>query len=257
MKIKQLVSFAVIACMILVLVGCSKEAPTILELDDPHSTAATEIDPTPDSTSNRDDCSETSSGVTIEFSEETKDLVEGTLLFTIVNATIVTHEDNIPLEGGTFSDCAIWQIQNDEVVEYRYPNFINADGSFLEDSCLVLVEVVVESQNATARTDVENGALYDNPYIFRADRLTLADLTRKDRGGYYIVEELDYFSGLNSCVEHPFAYQLKPGEVKTFTLGWFIGGHKHDGSLTDFSNLCLCDTYGNRDSTLVKLGLGG
>lgn len=121
-----------------------------------------------------------------------------------------------------------------------------------------LVDVSIKSDNAIGVTDPQTRD-FDDPYLFRASNLTLVDMTDTDPQGFYYVTEASYFSspwndykeGTDPCVIH-----LEPGEEKKYTFGFFIGGYKSDGSKTDLSQLCICNTYGNPDSTLVKLGLG-
>ena len=113
----------------------------------------------------------------------------------------------------------------------------------------------IKSEDAVGNTDPETGG-FDDPYLFYSNLLSLVDMTDTDSHGFYYVEEADYFSNINEHEEGSSVIRLEPGEEKTYTYGFFIGGHKSDGSKTDLSNLCLCSTYGSPDSILVKLGLG-
>lgn len=259
MKRSCITILAITFCLLILLSACNRfDAPTILDLD---------AHPTKSDTSSKDNSNvsdvqshnivdEETYGVTLEFNELTRDLVEGKLLYTITAAKAITHTNEIPAIDAIDPETIIWQPDGSNIIDYSYPDFVNEDGSFLPNCYLILVDVSVESQNATAITRLNSEGQYEDPYTFRADRLTLVDLSNTDTAGFFYVEEVDYFSNYAECSEHPLAFRLEPGDKKEFTLGWFIGGYKYDGSLTKLSNLCLCDTYGNPDSTLVKLGLG-
>lgn len=263
-------------CLLLCFTACSQFCgPTILDLDSTSSSQPKENEhittedfqennPTEDSkqeepqhnyTNNEQTSNNEASGVTLEFF---RGLESGTLLYTITDARIVTDQDDIPSDGDFINTPSIWQIIDGEEQGYDYPDFIAEDGRFIEDCYLILVDVSIKSDNAIGVTDPKTRD-FDDPYLFRASNLTLVDMTDTDPQGFYYVTEASYFSrpwsdykeGTDPCVIH-----LEPGEEKKYTFGFFIGGYKSDGSKTDLSQLCICNTYGNPDSTLVKLGLG-
>lgn len=241
--------------------------PTILELDPNNSSQQGEMNPT-DPSSNSSDAiqqateptgntqpSNNISGVTIELFSE---LQSGKLLYTITNAYVVTNKNDIPTNGGFIGTPSVWQMNNGQEQSFIYPEFIKDDGNFIDDCYLILVDITIKSENAMGYTEPPK-KMFDDPYLFSSNRLTLADMTDTDPHGFYCVTEADYFSGLweQNKDTDPAVIRLEPGEAKTYTYGFFIGGYKSDGSKTDLSQLCLCNTYGNPDSILVKLGLGG
>lgn len=263
-------------CLLLCFTACSQFCgPTILDLDSTSSSQPKENEqvttedfqendprddskrqePQHESTNHEQTSNNEESGVTLEFF---RGLESGTLLYTITDARIVTDQDDIPSDGDFISTPSIWQIIDGEEQGYDYPDFIAEDGRFIEDCYLILVDVSIKSDNAIGVTDPQTRD-FDDPYLFRASNLTLVDMTDTDPQGFYYVTEASYFSspwndykeGTDPCVIH-----LEPGEEKRYTFGFFIGGYKSDGSKTDLSQLCLCNTYGNPDSILVKLGLG-
>ena len=256
MKMKRLIAVFLAVCLLLGLTACAGEAeaePTILDLNGGGS----------DSTSSGADGTSDGArtGVTIEDSD---DLKSGTLLYTVTGARAVNRAEDIPTDGGFDEYGDVWQIIDGEEVGYLYPEMFLEDGSLLENCYLILVDITVESRDAVAKTYSDYGyekpvqGLYEDPYVFRCDWLTLVDPTEKISEGQYYYQTMDYFSRMNEREEHNFTFRLEPGETTSFTIGYLIGGFKHDGSLTDLSQLCLCNTSGDiQTSTLIRLGLGG
>ena len=271
---QKTVAILLAAILLLGTTACSdlKEVlkkPTILELEPNNSSQQGETNPTDPSGNSSDatqqvtdptDNTQPSSnigGVTLEVLPGKSGLLSGKLLYTITNAYVVTNQNDIPTDGGYIGTPSIWQMNNGREQGFIYPEFIKDDGRFIDDCYLVLVEVSIKSDNAVGDTDPRTGD-FDDPYLFRSNRLTLVDMTDTDPNGFYYVTEAGYFSGLweQNADNDPSVIRLEPGEEKTYTYGFFIGGYKSDGSKTDLSQLCVCNTYGNPDSILVKLGLG-
>lgn len=271
---KSILSIVIIICILLCFTACSDsqnllKKPTILELEPTNSSQQGETNATDPSSNSSDatqpvtdptDSTQASSnidGVTLEVLPGKSGLLSGKLLYTITNAYVVTNQNDIPTSGGYIGTPSIWQMSNGQEQGFIYPDFIKDDGNFIDDCYLVLVEVSIKSDNAVGDTDPRTGD-FDDPYLFRSNRLTLVDMTDTDPHGFYYVTEAGYFSGLweQNADNDPSVIRLEPGEEKTYTYGFFIGGYKSDGSKTDLSQLCVCNTYGNPDSILVKLGLG-
>lgn len=254
MKMKRLIAVFLAVCLLLGLTACAGEAeaePTILELNGGSDSTSSGADGTSDGAR---------TGVTIEDD----DLKSGTLLYTVTGARAVNRAEDIPTDGGFDEYGDVWQIIDGEVLGYLYPEMFLEDGSLLENCYLILVDITVESRDAVAKTYSDHGyekpvpGLYEDPYVFRCNWLTLVDPTEKISEGQYYYQTMDYFSRMNEREEHNFAFRLEPGETTSFTIGYLIGGFKHDGSLTDLSQLCLCNTSGDiQTSTLIRLGLGG
>lgn len=159
---------------------------------------------------------------------------DGRLVYTVKSASVSQSA-----EDGCFVEDAHVTVDG---VSYINPDFITSDG-LISGASLVLLELEVQN------VDADNAGMYDEPYVFRADSIvTLADLSKKSRGPYSYIDAA-YFSLLNGRSEHSMAYELKPGESITFTLGFLVGS---DHSLSD---LCACDSSGNADSNFVRLGL--
>ena len=272
MVYKSILSIVIIVCMLLSFTACSNpktpsKQPTILELEPDNSSQQGETETTTPSGDSTDitqpstdpasgtEPSNTAGGVTLEIPSGKNGLVSGKLIYTIQKAYVVTNQKDIPAEGGFITTPAVWQMRNGQEQGFKYPEFIKDNGDFMDDCYLILVEMSIKSEDAVGDTDPETGE-FDDPYLFHSCLLTLVDMTDIDPHGYYYVTEAGYFSNLNEHEEGSSVIRLEPGEEKTYTYGFFIGGYKSDGSKTDLSNLCLCSTYGSPDSILVKLGLG-
>ena len=272
MVYKSILSIVIVVCMLLSFTACSNlqnpsKKPTILELEPDNSSQQGETETTTPSGDSTDitqpstdpasstEPSNTTGGVTLEIPSGEDGLASGKLIYNIQKAYVVTNQKDIPTEGGFWETPSVWQMRNGQEQAFKYPEFIKDNGDFMDDCYLILVEISIKSENAVGNTDPKTGG-FDDPYLFDSSVLTLVDMTDIDPHGYYYVKEADYFSNINEHEEGSSVIRLEPGEEKTYTYGFFIGGYKSDGSKTDLSNLCLCNSYGNPDSILVKLGLG-
>lgn len=282
---KRIISIVLIFSMLLAFAGCT------MEEDLQEQSLA--ISPTPsgsgsDISSNEDSTQATqtqqSTSLKFEYSVETAPdkILSGKMQFTISNPRVANHKNDIP--GGDFSGAVadIWK--NGEVKEYvcysqRFPSFILDDGSFVEGVKLIMVDVTVTNIDAKMRTqkdaDAEGkgGGLYTDPYIFRVDSLLCFTDTEKSSGaestfggvsseGNYPLLNASYFSLLDQCEEHSFAFDLEPGETKTFTVGIVVGNNEN-GSDRDISTMAVriasAKHIGGTESDIyyVSLGLGG
>ena len=225
-----------------------------------------------------------STDLMFEYSAETApdQILSGKMQFTISNPRVVTHRDDMP--GGDFSEAIAEIWTNGEVKEYvcysqRFPSFILDDGSFVEGAKLVMVDVTVTNIDAKMRTQKDadengkGGGDYTDPYVFRVDSLLSFTDTEKttdaisvfggvSSAGNYPQLNARYFSLLNNCEEHPFAFRLEPGETMTYTVGIVVGNNK-DGSSRDLSTIAVriasAKHIGGAESDVyyVSLGLGG
>jgi len=218
-----------------------------------------------------------------QYSSKTHyEFLSGKLELSISNPRVVTQRDDMP--GGDF-DSAYAGIWNDgEVTEYvcyspRFPSFVFEDGSFVEGAKLIVMDVTVTNIDAKMRTqkdaDAEGkgGGLYTDPYIFRVGSLLSFTDTAKatdmisvfggvSSDGNYPQLNATYFSLLNNCEEHPFAFRVAPGESISFSIG-IVMGNNEDGSERDLSTIAARITFAEHiggmksDVYYVSLGLGG
>lgn len=219
-----------------------------------------------------------------EYSAETAphQILSGKMQFTVSNPRVVTHRKDMP--GGDFSEAIAEIWMNGEVKEYvcysqRFPSFILDDGSFVEGAKLVMVDVTVTNIDAKMRTQKDadengkGGGDYTDPYVFRVDSLLgFADTKETTDAisafggvsstGNYPQLNACYFSLLNECEEHSFAFRLVPGETMTYTVGIVVGNNQ-DGSERDLSAIVVrvasAKHIGGTESSVyyVSLGLGG
>lgn len=219
-----------------------------------------------------------------EYSAETApdQILSGKMQFTISNPRVLTHRDDMPGGDFDYAYAGIWQ--DGEVTEYvcyspRFPSFILEDGSFVEGAQLIVLDVTVTNIDAKMRTQKDadsegkGGGLYTDPYIFRVGSLlSFTDTTKNtdtvsvfggvSSDGNYPQLNATYFSLLNNCDEHPFAFRVEPGETITFSIGVVVGNNQ-DGSERDLSTIAARITYAEHiggkksDVYYVSLGLGG
>lgn len=186
------------------------------------------------------------------FTRSGPQISDGTLAFTVSNARAVCHAADIPGSAECFSyDAEVWFQEDEKVSVYRYPEFIDENGTFMEGSYLVLVDVSVENRDARNRSKSDGDPPYgdfEDPYLFRADGILW--LTDKERE-----YDVAFFSQRGKYDEHPMAYRVEPGETVQFTLGFLVSS-KPDGSLVDLSDVYAV-TGGNTDSSIIDLHLEG
>ena len=162
-------------------------------------------------------------------------LSAGTLRVTVTDVSLITDGDEMPPR---------------ELFLEQYDRYVTADGNFKEGSCFVVMDMQIESADATAELDLTN----EDPHLFRADSLlTLVDLTEKQGKNYYY-QNINYFSLFGSNEQHPFAFTLEPGNSIEFSVGFFVGTKK-DGVQRDLSQFRACTSSGNPKSDFIDLNL--
>lgn len=244
MNIKQLKHFFLflLSCAMIILCGCSSK----------DTTPVYTIGDSPNIEKTHDAHSDVFNGTGITTRKE---LSSGSLVFTIMDVHMVNHLSEIPT--GSFSKYATtWQVENNNIKEYLFPYMIEDDGNFIEGCYLILVDFSVNSIDAHAiQAQSEDDPLFDDPFLFRADHFWLVDTTDIENEQYFPISP-SFFSLMGQESEHSWAFRLEPNTNISYTIGFFIGGYKRDGTKTDISNLCLCNTTGDPDSVLINLGLG-
>lgn len=127
---------------------------------------------------------------------------------------------------------------------YVYPEYIEADGSFMDPVCMVLIDVTVANpdgaRNVQIHADGSESVRFGNPYVFTLGAIggVLVDPTRpleKDPSKYYDIY-VGYYSNKSSVEARPDdGFLVKPGDAITFQLG-FLLGNMPDGTEMDYSN---------------------
>lgn len=167
--------------------------------------------------------------------EITTGLSAGTLRVTVTDVSLITDGAEVPPK---------------ELFLEQYDRYVTSDGNLKEGSYFVVLDMKIESVDATAELDLTN----EDPHLFRADSLlTLVDLTEKQSKNYYY-QNINYFSLFGSNEQHPFAFTLEPGDSIEFSIGVFVG-NKKDGSQRELSQLRACTSSGNPKSDFIDLNL--
>lgn len=165
---------------------------------------------------------------------------------------------------GAFYDQAMedWRQFGDQYEHiYNYPDYIQADGQFMDGAYMIALDMTVKSQDATnQRANPESGELdarYGNPYLFKVDSiLYLIDTGDICRDGTYLGVAPGFFSEYGNRTEHPYAYELRPNEAISFRIGFLIG-NRSDGSSRDLADLVVCTRSDSLDNAVwFKLDLG-
>lgn len=154
---------------------------------------------------------------------------KGSLIYKVLNTQVITGaidiDDNcINARSGI--------VLNGQMLDY--PDMLSEDKKSLIDGCsLILVEVEVEN------IDAQNSVDEEKMYIFSGGGLLFLvsnpEHVQTDHGNYI---NISYFSDCGKLDgENPLDFELKPGEKKTFKVGFFIGdtfiGESHPIKLSD------------------------
>ena len=170
---------------------------------------------------------------------------EGTLWHKIIDARVVT--DISKLDPGCFREDSYVSVytRKGERILYSNPEFICDGGALPGGVRLLLLDVEVTSDEARNWTvDTWPRGLYEDPFVFRIDGLYVLreKVGKEGLFGYH----MDYFSGAGEIEEHAFAFRILPGETRTFSVGFLIGGDS-DGSILPAEAFNVRVPYGGYD----------
>ena len=99
--------------------------------------------------------------------EITTGLSAGKLQVTVTDVSLITDGAEVPPR---------------ELFLEQYDRYVTADGNLKEGSYFIVLDMQIESADATAELDLTN----EDSHLFRADSLlTLVDLTEKQSKNYY------------------------------------------------------------------------
>lgn len=172
--------------------------------------------------------------------------VNGTLEYTLASALLVSNISEQGFGSNQFDDYAHITIDD---ATYHMPDFVQADGSLIDGAMFVLFEISVTN------VDADNNGFYQNPYIFRADTiLTVVDTSCEVSPGQYEYFDVCFFNQLGQLEEHPYAYQLVPGEETTLNLGYLISVNR-DNKVRDVNKLYASNSSGSKNALLITLDL--
>lgn len=187
-------------------------------------------------------------------------LKAGKLMCTVNNVHLVEEPPNI----GMFKSDAVCGFMDGNVIQY--PDFLQDNGHLIPGLYLLLVNITVSSEDATAFTrrdnDSANGIVkgeYDDPYVFRSDDLICLIEIGMDDGRIIGAGDvyLCYYSGMGQRAEHKMAFRLEPGESIDFSLG-FLVSDVSQGGVHNLENLYLSvGMTDNPNEALMHLALSG
>jgi len=190
------------------------------------------------------------SAVAFDESSQSGRLAKGNLHHEVVGVRVVTQVDGIPQKGGfapNESGCTYDSDGNETI--WHYPDFIQEDGTFANGLRLVLLDVVITSEEAKnwvkskGNAYGNNAGLFDDPYLFRIDGIYSLREISATNGDQPFTWTPVFFSEMGTVEAHPFAYRLEPGEKICVTVGFLMGNY-WDGSDMDLSTLCIRVPFG-------------
>ncbi len=180
-----------------------------------------------------------------EYTTAYDNLRNGKLIFTIDKSWVVTNVADIPAEGGVRTDTG-WLLyyedqREDRTDSYKYPEeVVLEDGSFIDGTYIIMVQMTVTSEDAENWTNEDVGAngqpksWWPDPYIFEIP----CDLKVGNSRSYDTVYA--YFSELWSVeAGNGYQYYLEPGQTKTIVFGWLIDEDRNTDEPYEVSKLRL------------------
>lgn len=253
--------------LIAVLTGCSDntfsgEYLTLPNQDQATSPAQINPDSAEDSTP-----PSTEDAATLSFevaAGSDSELKSGSLIFTINGAHAINNMDDIPNPDGFDEDTLVMYVDGAEKI-YHYPEYVEADGSFVDGAYLILVDVTVESRDAEGWTsDDEPSGMFSDPYLFDSRSLfSIVDVGDKSiitEGGLfggdisYRNYYKTYYSRKNEFPEDRMTFRILPGEKIEYSIGCIVGNNE-DGSVKDLSSLCVRVWDPEKGDIFIQLGL--
>ena len=170
----------------------------------------------------------------------------GRLLCSIKDVNLITSDSKVSFDKEKFRDNSFFVLEGESLSPDQ---FLDREGYPIKGCCIVTMDLEIQSDNAVSAYYEEYG---EN--IFRADSIVwLVSCAEKRNGNYRPALDPLYFSNLNSCMVHPMAFKLEPGETVCFTIGFVAQQEWIFENLEDISGSLGMST----DSTLLNLNFGG
>lgn len=185
----------------------------------------------------------------------------GTLTYTVTRASVATDLGGIS-QGKVRENSVICLYDASGVPSYYfYPDCMQENGALVSGASLVLLDIRVESEDAVnfitnPTTGIQNRRYADNPFLFRADEIGYLIDTGENADDGYIYYDAVFFSEMGVHSEHTMAYEIQPGEVRNFRIG-FLLGNRQDGSPMDHSDLVLSTLWNDPEEQYFDLNLAG
>ena len=179
-------------------------------------------------------------GDTIEI-KDTID-INGTMRYTVTEVRVVYDTSQLVENEKAFLEYDVvgMAIDNGEIVELTYPDFIREDGTFTEGTSMLLVTVRLENIDAKRNTETDPPlAPKDDVYAFWADSfMTFNVLNAEEKPAQYPWDYYDYAGEYEA--EDSRYFHLEPGETKEYTVGIMLPPDPDTGGiLEDYSKIRL------------------
>ena len=168
--------------------------------------------------------------------------------------------DKVSVEYGIKNDATVQVLENGQWVEYTWTDIKNEDGTLKHGVQLVLVDVIIEGQDAVAPDMVDYDISPEYGYHrgateFFIDRLQLVDTSVTNADGLHPAKDTDFWSfyweGESNWVYD--SVQILPGIREFYTFGFLVGANQQDGDPIDLSNLYLCAEEDTTQSNMISL----
>ena len=147
-----------------------------------------------------------------------------------------------------------------EMLEYAWDDIKNEDGALKHGVQLVLVDVIIEGQDAVAPDMIDYDISPEYGYHrgeteFFIDRLQLVDASVTDADGLHPVKDTDFWSFYWEGAPNPVydSVQIHPNIRQFYTFGFLIGANQQDGTYLNLSNLYLCAEEDTLQLNLIPL----
>lgn len=185
----------------------------------------------------------------------------GTMTFTVNRAEVSSNMKELgvdPYSLAEHDNFVGYYDENGKYTSIEYPDYVNLENGQLKDGFVfVLVDITATNIDATSNTPGDNSGDFGSDYMFLSSHFSLSNLAQKslnDKG-----KELSTYQTVRQlwCSQQGIRgyYELRPGESKTYQLGFVIHCAAEDYGSLYLTNASLLD-LDMPDLVLVDLGLG-
>lgn len=184
----------------------------------------------------------------------------GTMTFTVNSATISSNMKDLGVDPHSlpeYDNSAFYYDDSGEYQSVSYPDYVDLNtGELANGLVFVLVDITAANTDAASRVRNDGGGSFDSDYMFLPSALYLCDLEQENTRSEsnittYLTRSALWYSEQNQG----YMYELRPGESKTYQIGFVArcaGGDYSSLYLTNASTVDLDIP----DLVLVDLGLG-
>ncbi|MGN1191339.1 MAG: hypothetical protein ACI4S0_01595 [Dorea sp.] len=146
---------------------------------------------------------------------------KGKMSFEVVDAYVTTdlasHNVNLNNIDQYMYVSELDSAGNETVVDY--PDFISSDKTLMDGCVMYIVKIKATNKDAEYKNKNEFG--YDSSYIFRADNIQLNYIS--DDKKVTVPFTINYFSLRNEDESKWCTFEVKPGELIEYEIGFILG----------------------------------